>query len=125
MQKIARAIKTAKTDHNYKLETGDLNFKIDWSSAEEMMDIASEIPEKAAGEDFVLASGVTVHARTVIYQLFRAHDLDPGRHIVEKDAKGDVVPDFTVSLARLERMVGRRPQRGFFEVMDSMVRAIS
>jgi GDPmannose 4,6-dehydratase len=118
---IARCISAALGDKRAKGDLRTLSFLADWSSAPELMDIAVDIAEKAAGLDFVLASGKTWRARDAVDAMFRRYGLDYRDHVRESDARRDPGPEFHVSLARLKRMIGREPIRDIFSIVDEML----
>lgn len=106
---LARGLAAAIADPQHRFEVKTLDFHGDWSSAEELMDIAIDISEKAPAEDFVLASGTTWHARTAAKQLFAQHHLDYTQHIVEALPPQPAGDSFQVCLDHLHARIGRRP----------------
>jgi hypothetical protein len=43
------------------------------------------------------------------------------RHLAESSARADPGPEFRVSLARLEREIGRRPVKSLYQIVDAML----
>jgi GDPmannose 4,6-dehydratase len=118
---IVRAIAAARCGGEERADIRTLSFRMDWSSASELMDIAVDIAERAPATDFVLASGRTWHAREAVEAAFRHYGLDYQDHICEVEPPCDPGPDFKVSLARLEREIGRVPTRDFLAVVREML----
>ena len=118
---VARCLAAAIKDRTATISVESLNFRADWSSAAELMDIAIDVAEKATNEDFVLAFGKTWHAREAVDALFRRYGLNYRDHIRELDPDRELGPEFRVSLARLRAMVGRQPVRDLFAIVDEML----
>lgn len=118
LPRIAEAVDRALADPSFRLEVETLDFRADWSSAAELMDIAVDIAEKAAGEDFVLASGTSWTGRAAVDAIFAHHGLDRTRHVVERQPQRDPGPEFTVALDRLADRVGRRPLASLTDIVD-------
>jgi GDPmannose 4,6-dehydratase len=102
---IARTIARAKANPGYRESVNTLDFRVDWSSAAE----------------FVLASGTTWYGREAIERLFARHGLESARHVIETQPRAEPGPEFRVSLAHLQREIGRRPVRTLAEIVDEMV----
>jgi GDPmannose 4,6-dehydratase len=118
---IVRAIAAARRVRRERANLHTLSFRMDWGSASELMDIAVDIAERAPATDFVLASGRTWDAREAVDAAFRQYGLDYRDHLWEAAARCDPGPDFKVSLARLERAIGRVPTRDFLAVVREML----
>jgi len=118
---IARTIVHAKTDPGYRASVNTLDFRADWSSASELMDIAVDIAERCQTPEFVLGSGTTWHGREAAERLFANYGLDSRRHIVEMQTGSDPGPEFRVSLQLLEQEIGRRPVKTLPEIVDELV----
>ena len=118
---IARTIARAKADPAHQIMVKTLDFRADWSSAAELMDIVADIAVESEAPEFVAGSGTTWHARAAVEQSFRRHGLEAYNHIHETSPRTDPGPDFRVSLALLEREIGRRPHRTIFDIVDEMV----
>lgn len=99
-----------------------LDFYCDWGAAEEYMDIAVSIATERLSDDFILASGVTWHARKFVETLFASHDLDWAEFVSEMVVENGFPPDFQVSTAHLERRLGKKPQTSILSVCDDIVR---
>lgn len=118
---LVRGLAAARRDRAASITLRTLNFRADWSAAAELMDMAVDIAEQAPDQDFVLASGKTWYAREAVEALFRRYDLDYRDHIREQDAQRDLVPDYSVSLARLVAAIGRQPQQDLFAIVGDML----
>jgi GDPmannose 4,6-dehydratase len=88
-----------------------LDFYCDWGDAEEYMDIAVDVLERAPGEDFVLGTGHCAHAREVVEQLFGRHGLRASDHVEENEPQSTTASrPYHVDSGKLARLVGRRPE---------------
>ena len=122
---LARAIFAAKRDPDHRTMIRTLDFWIDWGAADEFMEIAADIAETTDEPEFALASGTTWHGREAAKHLFATHGLDSERHLIETLQPGDPGPEFRVSLDRLERAIGRRPQKDIGRIVNEMITAMS
>ena len=121
---LARAIRNAMSEPSYRTTVKTLDFRIDWSEAAELMDIAVDIAERTDEPEFVLASGTTWHGRAAADYLFARYGLDARRHLVEELPSCDPGPEFYVSLDRLERALGRRPMKKIGDIIDQILEAL-
>lgn len=119
--RIARCVAHARREPGHRVTVKTLDFRADWSSAEELMDLAVDVAEKAPAEDFVFASGVTWHGRQAVEATFARHGLDYRRHVDTELPPQDPGPEFQVRLDRLEARVGRRPRRPLDVIVDDLV----
>jgi GDPmannose 4,6-dehydratase len=120
---IVRGILAAKQDPGHRTKVRTLDFWIDWGAAEEFMDIVADIAEQTDEPELVLASGRTWYARTAAERLFQQHGLDAMQHLEEARATCSPSGSFEVRLDRLERAIGRTPQKQIEEIADSMILA--
>jgi GDPmannose 4,6-dehydratase len=118
---IARSIVGAKRDPSFTSSVKTLDFRIDWSAAAELMDLAIDIAEGSDVGEIVMASGQTWHGRVAVQQLFARYGLDAQSHIVEALPPSDPGPEFRVNIDRLAAAAGRRPRRSVFDIVDEMV----
>ncbi len=72
LPKLARCLGAARRGEPVRETFTTLDFHGDWGSADEYMGIVAALAERAPGEDFVLATGHTVHARQLVERLFSA-----------------------------------------------------
>lgn len=122
---LARTIAAAKMDPEFQTTIKTLDFRIDWGAADEFMDIVCDIAENSDEPEFVLASGTTWHGRDAAKYLFGGHGLDAARHLVETLDRSDPGPNFSVSLDRLERAIGRRPRKDIAQIVNEMIASLS
>jgi GDPmannose 4,6-dehydratase len=126
LPKIAQGIAAAQKNPASRLKVRTLDFWIDWAAADELSGIAVDIALNLDGKgeqegEFVLASGTTHHARSVVYDLFARYGLDGESGIVEELAPSDPGPSYHVSLDRLERLLGRRPVKTVADIVEDMI----
>lgn len=120
---IARGIAEARRDPDSRLNVRTLDFWIDWGAADEFADLAVDIALKSEEGEFVMASGVTHHARTLVQALFAQYGLDGARFIVEALEPQDPGPTYRVSLARMERAIDRKPVKTVSDIVSDMLQA--
>jgi GDPmannose 4,6-dehydratase len=118
---IARSIVFAEADPSYRTQVKTLNFRIDWSAAEELMDIAVDIAERSDIGEVILASGTTWYGRAAVKNLFAHYNLNMREHIIEEFPHSDPGPEFCVDINRLVEVVGRRPMKSLQEIVAEMI----
>jgi GDPmannose 4,6-dehydratase len=116
---LAEALRNPQ--HTFTVKT--LDFYMDWSSAEELMDIAVDIAERAPDDDLVLASGNTCHAREMVHAWFARYGLDANKHVIESLPPQAAGGKFQVDLNHLYRRVGRKPERPIQLIVDELLQA--
>lgn len=121
---IVRGILAAKHDVAHRTKVRTLDFWIDWGAADEFMDIVAGIAESSDEPELVLATGHTWYARDVVERLFQRYGLDASRHLEEVTATSSPGETFRVCLDRLERAIGRIPQKQVEDIADSIIRGI-
>jgi len=102
-----------------QVEVRSLDFWSDWSAADELMDIAIDICERAPGKDFILASGHTWHARAAIEAIFTRYGLDYHRHIRAVLPPSDPGP-LSKSRSTASRSDRAATAQSILEIVDSM-----
>jgi GDPmannose 4,6-dehydratase len=120
---LARCIASAASDLSHRTSVKTLDFWADWSAAEEIMDFAIDIAERADVDEVVTASGKTWHGRAAAEYLFAQHGLDMRDHIVETLPPSDAGPEFHVDIGRLVGLVGRAPSASLKDIVDPMISA--
>ena len=124
ISKLTAILAAALRDPSYQGSVYTLDFECDWGSAEEYMDIAIDIAEKAAGEDFVLGSGIAWKAREFAEKLFLKRGLNYRNHVLEenrKPAAESLRISYQVTVDKLEEAISRRPKRSILEVCDDIL----
>jgi len=118
---ITRALAAAITDQTAKIEIRTLDFWVDWSAADELMDIAVDVAEKAPNADYIVASGRTWRGREAVAELFARRRLDYRNHLIERLPESDPGAPYFASIEYLARATGRRPIKTIFDIVDSML----
>jgi GDPmannose 4,6-dehydratase len=118
---LARAICDCQSNPRHQIKVRNLNFMIDWSDADELMDLAVDIAERSEVQELVMASGTTLYGRAAVKRVFARYGLDINQHIVETERSSDLQPQFQVSLTQLEREIGRRPVKTVDDIIDAMI----
>jgi len=98
-----------------------LDFRIDWSAADELMDIVVDIAQKSEAPELVLASGHTWAGRDAVNRLFAHYGMDWTRHMEEAVSGLDAGPDFCVDLGRLSKAIGRVPKKNILDIADDIM----
>lgn len=98
-----------------------LDFHCDWGSADEYMGIMIDLLERAAGEDFVVATGRTVHARALIEQLFAARGASMQDYVIEGKPTTDA-PYYAADIEKLKSL-GSPPSITIEELIAHLVAA--
>lgn len=125
MSRLVGALARALAGETAPTQLHTLDFHCDWGAADEFMDIAIDIAEKAPCEDFVLASGHTWYGRDFATQFFAAHGLDHATHIQERVGQQNALASsFQVRLDKLERLIGRRPRLDGLAIANTMLAAL-
>jgi GDPmannose 4,6-dehydratase len=123
LTELAAGLGAALEDGNACMNVRTLDFRIDWSAADELMGFVADIAMGSNEAEFVMASGRTVHAREAVRILFERQGLDYRRHVRETSGAVECGPDFRVSIKRLERAVGRVPAKDVAGIVDDMLAA--
>lgn len=121
--KIVDTLARSILDPGFVGRIGTLEFASDWGDAAEYMDIVADIAEKAAGRDFVLATGTTWTARDFVDRLFQHYGLRFAEHLVEQQAaSASLPPAWHADLSALRKALGRTPRRSILEVCNTILR---
>lgn len=108
--KLVAALRSAIRGEQRVTSFNTLQFWCDWGSAEEYMDLAIEVAERATANDFIIATGRSHLARDLVEQLFQRHGLDSGQFVVEKaDVQAPQRKPYAASTDRLQAAIGRMP----------------
>jgi GDPmannose 4,6-dehydratase len=124
MPTLACALRRALSDSDSRAEIETLQFFCDWGSAEEYMDIAADIAERALGNDVILATGRTWSAAELAQAVFSRHGLDYRKHLIERTAVPEPQRPFRVSVERLASLIGRVPALNAVSVCEKMAAAL-
>jgi GDPmannose 4,6-dehydratase len=123
MPTLAYALRRALTDADSRAEIETLQFYCDWGSAEEYMDIAADIAERALGNDVIIATGRTWSAAELAQAVFSRHGLNYRKHLIERTAAPLPAQPFQVCVHRLAGLLDRVPALGAVDVCDKMAAA--
>jgi GDPmannose 4,6-dehydratase len=121
---IADTIRRALRDRSHVMDIRSLSFWMDWSAADEIMDLLARAAVKGVlPPEMVVASGRTVAARDIVTRLFCAYGLAVHAHLRELSKPFDPGSDFRVDITRFAGAVGSRPKKTVFDIVDDMIRA--
>jgi GDPmannose 4,6-dehydratase len=119
--KLVDAVSSALGGSQQKSVVRTLDFKIDWSAADELMDIVVDIAQKSEAPELVLASGHTWDGQDAVSRLFAYYGMDWTRHIEVAVSGLDAGPQFCVDLGRLSKAVGRVPKKSIFDIANDIM----
>jgi len=120
---VATTIAESLRDRAFTARLRTLDFRIDWSAADEIMDIVVDMALRGAPHEVVMASGRTVYAREVVSAIFRRYGLEARRHLLEDLAPTEPGPEFVVGIDRLVEASGRRPRKTAADIVDDILKA--
>jgi GDPmannose 4,6-dehydratase len=120
---VATTIAESLRDRAFTTRLRTLDFRIDWSAADEIMDIVVDMALRGAPHEVVMASGRTVYAREVVSAIFRRYGLEARRHLLEDLAPAEPGPEFVVGIDRLVEASGRRPRKTAPDIVDDILEA--
>jgi GDPmannose 4,6-dehydratase len=118
------ALECALSSRTSSTEIDTLQFYCDWGAAEEYMDIAVDVAERALGNDMIVATGRTWWAADLARELFARHGLDYRRHLRERRTRSEGAPPYRVSVERLRSLIGRVPELEAIDVCSNMLVAL-
>jgi len=119
--KLVDAIASVLAGSQQKSVIRTLDFKIDWSAADELMDIVVDIAQNSEEPELVLASGHTWDGQDAVRRLFAYYGMDWTRHIEVATSGSDVGPQFCVDLGRLSKAIGRVPKKSIFDIANDIM----
>lgn len=120
--KIAAALRAAKAGTPAPVTVRTLDFVCNWGSAEEYMDLAIDVAERAPIEEFVFGHPVTWRAREMVAAAFARHGLEASAHVLTEISVAPP-PLFSVRLGKMKRLLGRVPSASILDVVDRMAAA--
>ena len=125
LPKMATVIAAAQLDNSFKMPVQTLDFRIDWSAADEVMEMVAGIAVDPAGiadlPEMIVASGNTLEARQFVTLLFQNYGLNVEEHIVEKLPRSDGGKDFTVNINSFVSRSGRKPVKTAFDIVSDIL----
>lgn len=107
--KLARIVASAVLGRPNGESFATLDFYCDWGAASEYMDIAVDALERAPGEDFVLATGRTLHARELVRTVAADHRVDLSDQVAAA-ASAPSQPAYQVDVSNLQHKLQRAPR---------------
>lgn len=99
-----------------------LDFYCDWGSAAEYMDIAIDCLERAPAEDFVLAMGCAVHARSLVERVAARLGIVPDQIFAAAPPPSDGQRMYSVDTSKLANKVARTPK---IEIDDLVIELVA
>jgi len=116
--KLVRCLKAAAHGEHYVERFHTLDFYCDWGSADEYMGIMIELLERVPAEDFVVATGTVVHARTLTARLFAKLGVPMQSHTNETVEQTEARP-YAVDTSKLQS-VGLAPNVTIEELIERL-----
>jgi GDPmannose 4,6-dehydratase len=124
-RKITRAAAAIKLGLQEELRLGDLNATRDWGFAGDVAEAMWLMLQRPAGDDFVIATGVSRSVRELVATAFAHVGLDAEDHIVVDPEL--VRPPESVRLVgdptKAREQLGWQPRTSFEEMIGTMVEA--
>lgn len=121
LPRIAKTLKQAYRDKKCSTRVQSLDFRIDWSAADELMDIVADLARSDDIDELIMASGKTIYARDFVENLFRGYGLSSAIHIIEEWPRRDPGPEFEVCIDRMIKYSGRRPTKTAFDIVEDIL----
>jgi GDPmannose 4,6-dehydratase len=121
LPQIAKVIRDSKLNAKSSITLRTLSFWIDWSAADELMDIVVDIALHTNERELLMASGTTVFARDALAKVFSEHDLNISQHIIEDYSQSEPGPKFNVDIRQLVSATGRSPKKDLSDILSEML----
>ena len=121
LPQIAKVIRDSKLNPKSSITLRTLGFWIDWSAANELMDMVVDIALNSDEQELLMSSGTTVFARDALAKVFSEHGLDISQHIIEEHPQSEPGPKFNVDIEPLLSAAGRSPKKGLSEILSEMI----
>ncbi|WP_162653353.1 GDP-mannose 4,6-dehydratase [Lentilitoribacter sp. Alg239-R112] len=118
--KICDSVAHSVIDVNYQVEVQNLNFDLDWGSAEEFMHYFMRLATKSEPEKVIISRGETLNAKTLTASLFAHYGLDFCDHIII-NSPSPKLTSFNTNLEHMEQIFGGLPKVTAFDLGVSMV----
>ena len=100
-----------------------LDFLIDWSAADEIMDMVVDVAFGPPALEFIVASGRTVLGRAVVADVFAAHGLDMDQHVLVETSQREPSTPFRVDIAAFASAAGRQPQKTALMIAEEITQS--
>jgi GDPmannose 4,6-dehydratase len=121
---LAAAIARAKTDASARQALRTLNFTIDISAADEIMDMLAEAAARdALGEEHVVASGQSIDARRFVTDLFARYGLNAADHLVEDEPAKAPPASYAPNIGSFASAAGKQPTKSAFDIVGDILKA--
>jgi GDPmannose 4,6-dehydratase len=124
-RKIAIAVARIRKGLQKKVALGNLEACRDWGHAKDFVEAMYLMLQQPAGDDFVIATGVTHRIREFAERAFARAGLDWREHVVtdEKYMRPTEVDALCGDSGKARRVLGWAPRVTFDELVDEMVDA--
>lgn len=110
-------------DSSHQGGIDSLSFWGDWGDANEYMRLVVDIADRAPGNDFVLATGVTLWARQFVEHLFLRYGLNAVNHVFPRSSTPTTKPRrWRADVSRLNQILGCTPRITIQDVCDEILR---
>ena len=108
---VTSALAAALDGHSAPVRVRTLDFLIDWSAADEIMDMVVDVSLGSPVSELIVASGRTVHGREIITTLFASHGLSMEHHVSVETPPRDPGRPFCVDISAFAAAAGRTPRK--------------
>lgn len=117
---IVQGLIRARKGMSATIDVNSLSFYCDWGCADEFMSIAVKISENLIGEDYVIGTGRTIHAREFVEEIFACYDLDY-RDFLREKTTAPLNSQYFVDISKLRKDLGVAPDTRIIDLCLKMV----
>jgi GDPmannose 4,6-dehydratase len=122
LPKIVNILRQSISNSSYKEEVVTLDFWCDWGYAKEYMELLVGHYDEIIGHDFVLATGETVWAKTMVRDLFINHGLDFNNHIITQKSNPKKHESYwEVDISKFKNITGSAPNISNIDVCKKIL----
>ncbi len=111
LPRVAAALVAARRGATEPTVLNSLDFNLDWSAADEIMDMIIDIALGPPIAEILVASGRTENARDLVSRIFNANGFDPTAHVRSNAPPQDAGAHFEVDIEPLVSWTGRSPRK--------------
>lgn len=124
-RKVALAVARIKAGLQGELRVGDLSAERDWGWAPEYVEAMHRILQHDSPGDFVIGTGESHSASTLVNLAFRIADLDPEKYVVRDESLIRPIDNrvLRADITKAQRELGWQPKVGITGIMVKMVEA--
>lgn len=124
-RKVAVAVARIKRGEQKELRVGDLSAERDWGWAPEYVEVMHRILQHDTPGDFVVGTGESYAARTLVEYAFHYAGLDCEKYVVKDESLVRPIDNrvLRADITKATRELGWQPKMGVMGIMAKMVEA--